>query len=166
MKKVFYIIIIIFVINYIICQEDGRMNYIIDNIYLGNVEAASDEEYLKKFNITAVVNCADDIYSSYKDLKFLELRMYDIPEQIIVPKFEIAYKFIKINSKDTNNNILIHCYSGKSRSASLVAFYMMKEKGWDYDTCYYYMKERRPIVEPNYGFVEQLKEYYAKNIIK
>ena len=53
-----------------------------------------------------------------------------------------------------------------SRSASLVAFYMMKEKWWDYDTCYYYMKERRPIVEPNYGFAEQLREYYSKNIIK
>ena len=34
------------------------------------------------------------------------------------------------------------------------------------NACYYHMKERRPIVEPNYGFEEQLREYYYKNIKK
>ena len=43
MEKLFYIITFFF-INYIICQEDEHMNYIIDNIYLGDVEAANDEE--------------------------------------------------------------------------------------------------------------------------
>ena len=89
--------------------------------------------------------------------------MYDTIDQPLFPKFEIAYKFIQLNK---NGNILIHCYLGKSRSASLVAFYLMKEKGWDYDRCYEYMKERRPIVDPNYGFVEQLRQYYDKYIKK
>ena len=161
MKILFYIIII-FIINLIICQDDP-MNYIIDNIYLGDAQAASDEDYLKSYNITTVINCADDIYSSYQDLRFLELRMYDLDDQPLFPKFEIAYKFIKLNNK---GNILIHCYLGMSRSASLVAFYLMKEKSWDYDRCYQYMKERRPIVDPNPGFAEQLRQYYDKYIKK
>ena len=159
MKILFYIIIIS-IINLIICQDDP-MNYMIDNIYLGDAEAASDEDYLKSYNITTVINCADDIHSSYKDLKFLELKIYDIEGQSLFPKFEIAYEFIKINNK---GNILIHCFLGMSRSASLVAFYMMKEKGWDYDTCYKYMKERRPIAEPISGFAQQLRQYYDKYI--
>ena len=89
--------------------------------------------------------------------------MYDTIDQPLFPKFEIAYKFIQLNK---NGNILIHCYLGMSRSASLVAFYLMKEKYWDYDRCYEYMKERRPIVDPNYGFVEQLRQYYDKYIKK
>ena len=93
----------------------------------------------------------------HQDLKFLELRMVDIDDQPLFPKLEIAYKFIKLNNK---GNILIHCYGGKSRSASVVAFYLMKEKGWDYDRYYQYMKERRPIAEPNPGFAEQLRQYY------
>ena len=161
MKSLLYILILL-IINLIIC-DDENMNLIIDNIYVGDVVAASDEEYLKQFNITKVVNCAEEITSDYKDLKFLELKIYDIEGQSLFPKFEIAYKFIKLNKK---GNILIHCVLGMSRSASLVAFYLMKEKGWDYDTCYKYMKERRPIVDPNPGFVEQLKEYYDKNIKK
>ena len=163
MKNLLFIIIP-FIIDIIICQEYEIMNYIIDNIYLGDSEAAANEEYLKEYNITAVVNCAEEIYSDYRDLKFIELRMYDIPEQNLFPKLEIGYKFIKINSKNQKNNILVHCAAGMSRSASLVALYLMKEKGWDYDTCYQFMKERRPVVDPNYGFVEQLREYYDKKI--
>ena len=161
MKKLFYIIII-FIINLIICQDD-KMNYIIDNIYLGNVHAADDEDYLKSYNITTVINCAVELYSSYKDLKFLELRMYDYNDEPLFPKFEIAYEFIKLNNK---GNILIHCFEGKSRSASLVVFYLMKEKGWDYDKCFKYMKEKRPIVYPTSGFEQQLRQYYDKYIKK
>ncbi len=154
-------ILFIIIINIIIC--DDPMNYIIDNIYLGGNDAASDENYLKQYNITTVINCAEEIVSVYKDIKLLELNLYDSFNQPLFPKFEVAYKFIKKNSK---NNILIHCALGVSRSASLVAFYMMKEKGWDYDTCYNYMKERRPIVDPNSNFVGQLREYYDKYIKK
>ena len=161
MKKIFFILLT-FILGHISCDDDP-MNYIIDNIYLGNSEAASDEEYLKQHNIDTVINCAEGLVSEYKELKFLELNLFDYPEQNLFPKFEVAYKFIKLNSK---NNILIHCLLGMSRSASLVIFYLMKEKGWDYDTCYKYAKERRPIVDPNYGFAEQLKDYYDKYIKK
>ena len=159
-----FFISFIFILSFISCDDDDdRMNYIIDNIYLGNSEAASDEQYLKQYNITTVINCANDLVSDYQDIKFLELNLFDYIEQNLFPKFEVAYKFIKLNSK---HNILIHCVLGMSRSASLVIFYLMKEKGWDYDTCFRYTKERRPIVEPNYGFEQQLREYYDKYIKK
>ena len=52
---------------------------------------------------------------------------------------------------------------GVSRSASLVVFYIMKEKGWDYDYTISYIRERRPSVEPNPYFVAKIKEYFEKN---
>ena len=168
MKK-FYLLIFI-LINLIICDEDDDddqpilMNYMIDNIYLGGKEAASDEEYLKKYNISTVVNCAEEITSEYKDLRFFELKLYDSVIQDLFPKIEIAYKFIKKTAKKNNNNILIHCTYGKSRSASVVLFYIMNEKKWDYDTCFQYMRARRPLVSPIEHFEMQLREYYDKHI--
>ena len=161
MRSLFYILLWL-IINLISC-EYLNMNYIIDNIYLGDSEAAADEEYLKQYNIKAVVNCAEDITSEYEDLKFLELKLYDTPEQEIIPKFEVAYKFIKRHSKNYDN-ILIHCAAGVSRSASLVVFYLMKEKHWDYDTCFWYIVAIRPVISPNYGFAAQLRTYYFNNI--
>ena len=95
---------------------DDNMNYIIDNIYLGDSEAASNEEYLKEYNISTVVNCAESLTSEYKELKFMELRLYDIYEQNLFPKFDVAYKYIKLKSK---NNILIHCLYDERKKMGL-----------------------------------------------
>ena len=172
MRKLFYLISI--AILYIISSNkyeyeeeeiqevvSDKMNYIIDNIYLGDMDAAADEEYLKSYNISTVVNCAEELVSNYTDLKFMELKLFDYTLDQIFPRFEVAYKYIK---KHSENNILIHCAAGMSRSASLVIFYIMKEKKWDYDTCLNYTRERRPIVSPNEGFEEQLRNYYDKYI--
>ena len=157
--QILFLILSIYILIIINCD----MDYICDNIYMGDKYAARDEPYIIENNIDTVVNCAESVNSSYKELKFLELKMYDKSKQKLFPKLEIAYKFIKKNSK---KNILIHCKEGKSRSAALVVFYLMKENGWDYDTCIKFIKERRPSISPNIGFVEQLKEYYDKNIKK
>ena len=137
------------------------MDLICDNIYLGDKEAARDESYLKQNNITRVVNCAHELTSNYKEIRFLELGFYD--NSNILPRFEVAYKFIK---KQLKNNILIHCVHGRNRSASLVVFYLMKEKGWDYDTSIKFIRKKRRSAHPNSGFKKQLKEYYTKNIKK
>ena len=89
-------------INLIITEDADPMNYICDNIYLGDSVAAGNEEYLKQYNISVVVNCAD-VTSSYKNIKFLELSLYDIESQNIFPKFEVAYNFIKRNSKNNTS---------------------------------------------------------------
>jgi len=162
MKKILNIFLI-YIIKILFVENADPMNHIIDNIYLGDRYAASDEDYLKENNIFTAINCVYGLKSQYKDIKFMELNMHDSYSQKLFPKFEVAYRFIKKNSK---NNILIHCKYGRSRSTSLVIFYLMKEKEWDYDTCYKYIKERRSIVHPNNGFKSQLKEYYNNYIKK
>jgi protein tyrosine/serine phosphatase len=146
-------------------SDRDDMNYIIDNIYLGNKVAADNEELLKEHGITHVINCANSINSRYKSLRFLTLSMHDVPEQKIFPKFDIGYKFIKANSKG-ENKIYIHCYEGTSRSASLVIYYIMREKEWDYDKSYEYVKSKRPWIRPNKGFRKQLREYSDKHFKK
>ena len=49
MKK--FLIIFITKLNILLGHEDDPMNYIIDNIYLGDSNAGGDEEYLKSYNI-------------------------------------------------------------------------------------------------------------------
>ena len=155
----FYPILFICLVKFIL----AGMDYICDNIYLGDTEAAGQEEYLKENNISLVINCANRYTSKYKEIRYIELNLYDDNKQKIFPKFDFAYRFIK---KNPGIKILVHCLYGKSRSASFVIFYLMKEKGWDYDTCYNFVKEKRPVISPNIGFVNQLKEYYENNIKK
>ena len=95
MIKVFSIISII-IVHYIIGQDSDPMNYIIDNIFLGDRFAASDLKNLKKNNITTVVNCAKEIHSNYTDIRYIELSFEDFEGEMIFPKFEVAYKLKNI----------------------------------------------------------------------
>ena len=156
-------LIILFIsINLILGQEEDSMHYILDNIYLGDVLAAENETYLKSFNISVVINCAYEHISDYEDLKAYELNLTDHFPQQLFPTFEFAYNIIKYYNK--NNKIYVHCMSGMSRSASLVIFYIMKEKKWDYDRSFEYVQKIRNCIDLNLGFIRQLREYYDKYI--
>ena len=160
MKHLLFILLISKIIL-IFGQYDDSMDHIIDNIYLGDVFAARNETYLKIHNISIVINCAMEHKSEYKDIKALELELLDFYEIKLFPKFDFVYKIIKQYNK---TNIFIHCMGGVSRSASLVLFYIMKEKKWNYDISLNYARSKRPTVNPNESFANQLKEYYNKYI--
>ncbi|KAK9453563.1 dual specificity phosphatase [Dipodascopsis uninucleata] len=55
--------------------------------------------------------------------------------------------------------VLVHCQCGVSRSASLVVAFVMKEKGWDLNTAYAWVKHKAPAIGPNMGLVYQLMEW-------
>jgi atypical dual specificity phosphatase len=60
---------------------------------------------------------------------------------------------------DPNANVLVHCVQGISRSASVVCAFLMSMYGWSPSQAVAYVKAKRWIAEPNFGFVAQLHEY-------
>jgi atypical dual specificity phosphatase len=61
-----------------------------------------------------------------KNIEYLKLDIEDKSHQSLVEYFDEVFAFIR---KDKNTNVLIHCRSGMSRSASFVIAYIMKIKG-------------------------------------
>ena len=61
--------------------------------------------------------------------------------------------------REQNRTILVHCAAGVSRSASFVIAYLMGKKNMSFDEAFEHTKERRKIIRPNSGFLEQLKKY-------
>ena len=49
--------------------------------------------------------------------------------------------------------------AGMSRSVTIVTAYLMKSKGWDLRYALGHVKAKRPIAQPNLGFLRQLQEY-------
>ena len=49
--------------------------------------------------------------------------------------------------------------AGMSRSVTIVTAYLMKRKGWDLRYALGHVKAKRPIAQPNLGFMRQLQEY-------
>jgi len=74
------------------------------------------------------------------------------------PMIEIGYHFIDYVVSN-NQNILIHCMAGISRSVSLVIYYLMKKYHMSFDKAFEIVNNARSIANPNESFKAQLMEY-------
>ncbi len=55
--------------------------------------------------------------------------------------------------------VFVHCRNGVSRSAMVVAAYLMAREGWPRDRALAFLRERRPGVRPNPAFMKLLAEW-------
>ena len=148
--------------NAIYKKDTNPIDHIIDNIYLGDFRTADDINLLKEYNITHIINCAFNLPNRFpNEITYKRLDLRDEPNQPIIEKLEEAYEFIKENKDKT---IFVHCVFGKSRSGSVVIFYIMKEKKLNFQEAKNYVKNIRNIVEPNSGFELELNKYYDEHI--
>lgn len=74
----------------ILSQEDEPF------LFLGSMDNASDESYLKKYKITHILNCAYEIenYFENQSFKYLQIELDDTEEEEINKQFEKAHQFI------------------------------------------------------------------------
>ena len=143
-------------------KDSNPIDHIIDNIYLGDFRTADNIDILKEHNITHIINCAFNLPNKYPEqITYKRLELRDETDQPIIEKLEEAYQFIKANK---DKNIFVHCVFGKSRSASVVIFYIMKEKKLNFNEAKNFVKNIRQIVEPNSGFENELNRYYEEHI--
>ena len=59
--------------------------------------------------------------------------------------------------KKDNNNVLIHCMMGRSRSATVVLYYLIKIHNMTLDESLEYLLSKRYVVNPSLKFIENLK---------
>ena len=70
----------------------------------------------------------------------------------IIQYFKECIDFIENSDK-----IYIHCICGISRSTSIVIAYLMWKTHCSYYDAYFFVKNRRPFIDPNEGFIKQLE---------
>lgn len=138
-------------------------NDIWDNrLFLGNYNQASQFIICQSLKLTHVVNVTAECVNAHeeKGIKYLHIIILDETEVNLLKFFKEAFEFIdKALNESKDNKILIHCALGKSRSASITVMFLMKKFGWPFEKALEYVKMKRRIVDPNYGFLKQLEEF-------
>jgi protein tyrosine/serine phosphatase len=148
------------IINKIASIDDYNM--IIPNLYLGNIKAANDIDFLKKYNILAIVNCTEnDNFSNYfKDKLKFRLCIKDSKDANNMNKFQNdiidSINFIE-ESLNNNKPVFVHCYWGLMRSATVIAAYLIKKYNISKLDAINIIKEQRPMsLSSIYNFNEIL----------
>ena len=127
---------------------------ITDKIYLGEKEGLKDPEYFSQEKITHVLSLLDFEFSLPDELNLVH-KLISIEDDSKSNLLKIIKECIKYIEK--SDKIFIHCMYGVSRSPSIVIAYLMWKTHCSFDDTYFFVKNRREFVEPNDGFIEQLK---------
>eukprot|EP01080_Neovahlkampfia_damariscottae_P009340 gene9340-1427_t len=132
---------------------------ILNFLYLGNAQNSISNEQLKELNIKLILNTAKECKNYFKS-EFIYKKFSFIDEEFedIFKFFDEAFEFIEMGRRN-NQGILVHCFMGMSRSAAICIAYLMKYQRISLNESYNFVKKKRPIIEINIGFMEQLKNY-------
>lgn len=138
---------------------------IVPGLYLSNARAAMDVNVIRYLNITHVLTIeTHKIPKSafpVPNMATLFIRANDSPQTNLLPYFPMANSFIEEGIK--RGNVLVHCHFGVSRSATLVIAYLMEKYNLTLDEAFSYVRSRRRFINPNSGFMSQLREYQRLN---
>jgi len=125
-------------------------------LYLGSCRDAKDKTELLSRKVKYVLNCAKEWHNlHFGTFVYKDAKLMDVEDQPILTAFEDAFEFIE-KARSENCGVFVHCIIGKSRSASVVLAYLMRHKSMSLKESYDYLKSRRPLIQPNDGFMAQL----------
>lgn len=143
-----------------------NLDQIEPGLWLGNVTAAADLPTLEKLAIRSILtidSCPLPAHvTENPGLRVKYIQASDVPREDLIKHFEDTNKFIR-DSLAEERNVLVHCYFGVSRSATIVIAYIMDKYKLGYEAALHRVKSRRRFVMPNPGFVTQLKLFGIMN---
>lgn len=126
---------------------------ITDNVYIGNINSV-DPKKLRELDINHIIIAGKNLINeNHNDFNILELIMDDSFEQDLISNVKLANYYIKSIG---SSKVLIHCYSGISRSGSILIGYLMEVNNMTYNEAYSFVKKIYPKVFPNENFQNQL----------
>ncbi|CAD8077261.1 unnamed protein product [Paramecium sonneborni] len=129
-------------------------------LWLGDYESALNYEFLKSKGIRTVITVAAGLNLKYEGIVHHKIEILDIESTNISQYFQIANDWIERGFNI--GGVLVHCMAGISRSAAIVIAYLIEKKKMTYYQAFTFVKSKRPQINPNKGFTNQLMSYTTK----
>lgn len=150
-------------------KESNDADMIIPGLFLGSQDAAEDYNFLKKHNISVVINASNHIPCFHRSKKITYIRVpvddslknYDINKMTAyLPYIIETLRFFHHTMK---RNVLVHCAAGVQRSAIIVASYLVKYYNKTPMGAIKFIIKRRPIAFHNgqsLNFIDSLNNFH------
>ena len=151
---------------------DFNISKILPFLWLGSFENANNPKEIykkrtfdKSFSLIINVTQEPKLGGCPNTFKDDGIRYFRIPISDTLVNiheyFDIFYDIIE-KERINNNNVLVHCEKGISRSPTLVISYLMRHLKISFEKALDFVRKERPTVSPNIYFTKQLTELESK----
>eukprot|EP01063_Lacrimia_lanifica_P029596 TRINITY_DN4556_c0_g1_i1.p1 TRINITY_DN4556_c0_g1~~TRINITY_DN4556_c0_g1_i1.p1 ORF type:complete len:484 (+),score=156.46 TRINITY_DN4556_c0_g1_i1:124-1575(+) len=141
-----------------------------EHVYLGDNKAAKNVKLLEDTGIASIFNCAPEqcrtSAATYQDtdFKYYEIIALDAADYPLLDRHLPEAMQAVQSARDNNHHVLIHCFQGVNRSASLVVACMMALDKTPLQEALATCHQARPVIlQNNDGFLSQLITYAYKH---
>ena len=153
-------------------KDPASADEVFPNLFLGNKAAAEDTKYLKSKGITHMINMMTMSLRSSKfqvvpdkdELACIGIELKTAPdwsEMMISECFGHIGEWID-QRIDDGGRVMITCWQGHNRSATVVLAYLIKFKNMGLEAALSMVKEKKD-VRPNNAFLQQLIDYQVNH---
>lgn len=131
------------------------------NVHISGYLAAATPSAIHDRGITRIVKLfADDPsydggHHRHQGVRYMVIAAEDTPDFDLQRYFIPAMQFIR-EGLTNREQILVHCHAGISRSSTIVLLHLMINRGMNLVDAFRWLKNIRPQVQPNTGFMQQL----------
>ncbi|WVQ96675.1 hypothetical protein IAU59_003781 [Kwoniella sp. CBS 9459] len=165
--------------------EVVHLQEVVDGLWIGDLVAAMDEDGLEQRGITNILSLLRPRLKFSPSFSVYPLEIDDSADTDILTHLPSCVKWIQqileLNEQAAENSnasverdpsiaraasdpkpggVLVHCQAGMSRSATVVAAYLISAFDLDPVQAVMALKEKRPVVDPSETFWHQLGLYY------
>lgn len=138
------------------CRSRASFQQVLPNLFIGSRVSLYSPTALQKAGITSLL-AVNGLLKFPRGFLTHTISIRDDEDEDISVYFESAIAFIKAST----GGVLVFCDAGRSRSATIVAAYLIKECAMDRTTALEKILSVRS-VNPNPGFIRQLDNYVIK----
>lgn len=152
-------------------ERIGKSNFVYDhviavlpptevhpNLFLGSSYNAALLPGLRSRNIKYVINVTNEISNYYpSNIEYYNISISDNGHDSIIDHLEESYEIINNFLNKDDGAILVHCYMGASRSASIITYYIAKKTGRTIDEVISFLQSQRSNVNLSKSLYDELK---------
>ena len=141
---------------------------IIPHLWLGNIKASRNADFLKDTKINCIINCTKnfdfDNEAMLPNTKKIRIAVSDTgtesANEALLSLLDKSVTYIQ-RQLVKGDIILVHCYAGKQRSPAVIAAYLIKYCEWPVDKVLSIMKARWNVYPDHY--LKALRQFHEED---
>lgn len=133
-----------------------------EKLFLGDVGYTYDKEFLIEYNIKHIITILETDHKTKAmidlHINHVLIKLDDCKSEPIYEVFEFVTNYIH-KALEKNENVLVHCFAGISRSPTIIIAYLIKYHKMILEQAFNFVRNARIQICPNEGFLQALMKW-------